>query len=66
MYFTFCLSTEGFQLTDPSTITFIKYHLFQNTGKTSIFVEYTYIWDLINNTLALKTNHVGKEEFEVQ
>lgn len=37
MYFTLCLSTEWFLLTDPSTITFIKYHPFQNLGKTNIY-----------------------------
>lgn len=65
MYLTLCLSTEWFQLTDPSTITFIKYHTFQNADKKIFTVDNTYIWDLINNTLALKTNHAGKEEFEV-
>lgn len=37
MSFTLCLSTEWFQLTAPSIITFIEYHPFQNAGKTNIY-----------------------------
>lgn len=66
MYFTLCLSTEWFLLTDPSTITFIKYHPFQNAGKTNIYCGEHYLHlGSYKQHACPKTNHVGKEEFEV-